>query len=61
MSDPLGPTLSGHLRLALLALERARVAAQHTDPISHRETIQYEIASAESSIARALGLIVGPP
>lgn len=51
--------LSEHLAAALAALDRAREAAR-LDGVQHREVVQHEITSAESSVARARHLIEGP-
>lgn len=52
-------TLEQHLREALAALMRAREDLLDTGMINRRQVVQREIASAQTSVSRALHLIGG--
>ena len=52
-------TLEASLRAALEALMRAREELLATPDIDRRQVVQREIASAQTSIGRALHLIGG--
>jgi len=52
-------TLEHELREALAALMRARESLADTSTLDRRQVVQHEIASAQTSVGRALHLIGG--